>query len=227
MELRKRLSFSDARIESITLVPTEKEPKCVLLMAASLLPDAAELLGCDWAYKEGIPREGLQDLALNGILRDVELHLPTGSDMAQYESYFPELIHKFKLKRVQDAKLEVTFRVHETRRFADLLELLAAVNKESFEAAIRPRQGELFEGGTRVDLSGGEDQAGQARDRQPKASVYACELCAKDVPLNEDGTQHIDDDGVVTECRHPSALATAAMHASRGAIASRAHMKHV
>src|SRR5689334_8454305 len=146
MELRQRLNFSDARIESITLVPTEKDPKCVLLLAASLLPNNAALLGREWIFKEGIPREGLQDMGLDNILRDVELHLPTGTNLTEYESYFPELIHKWKLKRVQDAKFEVTFRVHETRRFADLLELLTAVNKETFECAIRPRQGELFEG---------------------------------------------------------------------------------
>src|SRR5690349_2683967 len=104
MELKQRLNFSDARIESITLVPTEKDPKCVLLLAASLLPDNAALLGCEWAFKDGIPREGLQDMALDGILRDVELHLPVGTRLSEYDFYFPELIHKWKLKRVQDAK---------------------------------------------------------------------------------------------------------------------------
>ena len=230
MELRERLNFNDARIVQIAAYPSEKGVKCVLMLAASLLPDHAERLQCSYIYKSGVPVEGLEDVALDGQLRDMELHLPTAHDRKQFDCYYPELIHRIKIKRIEDAKFEVVFRIHEARRRADLDCLLEAVNKDTFECAIRPRQGELFEGGTRVEVSATETKK---RKRQPTEAVedevpiFACAQCDADVPLDETGTQHIDADGVVTACEHPSAKAVAAMKASRKAsVASKQEMSH-
>lgn len=224
MDLRERLNFSDARIVQIASYPSEKGVKCVLILAASLLPDHAKHLHCAYIYRDGIPVEGLEDVALEAQLRDMELHLPTAYDRQQFDTYFPELIHRIKIKRVEDAKFEVIFRIHEARRRADLDALLEAVNKDSFECAIRPRQGELFEGGTRVEVAPASEQT-QPADEE-RAEAFACALCEQDVPLDDTGTQHIDADGVVTACEHPSAKAVAAVKASRGrgGVASKQEM---
>jgi hypothetical protein len=228
MELRERLNFSDARIVQIASYPSEKGVKCVLILAASLLPDHAKHLQCSYIYRDGIPVEGLEDVALEAQLRDMELHLPTAYDRQQFETYFPELIHRIKIKRVEDAKFEVIFRIHEARRRADLDALLESVNKDSFECAIRPRQGELFEGGTRVDVSNAKNRQEPADEEQ--LDVFGCPLCDKDVPLDDTGTQHIDADGVVTACEHPSAktatVLQAASRARRGSVASKREMSH-
>ena len=226
MELRERLNFSDARIVQIASYPSEKGVKCVLILAASLLPDHAKHLNCAYIYRDSIPVEGLEDVALEAQLRDMELHLPTAHDRQQFDCYFPELIHRIKIKRVEDAKFEVIFRIHEARRRADLDALLEAVNKNSFECAILPRQGELFEGGTRVDVSGASKQKKTVEEEQ--IEVFTCPLCEQDVPLDDTGTQHIDGDGVVTACEHPSARAVTAMKASRKAsLASKRQMQEV
>jgi hypothetical protein len=228
LELRERLNFGDARIVQIASYPSEKGVKCVLILAASLLPDHAKHLHCAYIYRDGIPVEGLEDVALEAQLRDMELYLPTAHDRQQFDCYFPELIHRIKIKRVEDAKFEVIFRIHEARRRADLDALLESVNKDSFECAIRPRQGELFEGGTRVEMAGaGKQQQESAEEEQ--FDVFACRLCDEDVPLDDTGTQHIDSDGVVTACEHPSAKAVAAVRASRGrrgSLASKREMSH-
>ena len=227
MELRERLNFSDARIVQIASYPSEKGVKCVIILAASLLPDHAKHLNCGYIYRDGIPVEGLEDVALEAQLRDMELHLPTAHDRKQFDCYFPELIHRIKIKRVEDAKFEVVFRIHEARRRADLDALLESVNKDSFECAIRPRQGELFEGGTRVDVSSASKRQTHTEEEE-QIEVFACPLCDADVPLDETGTQHIDGDGVVTACEHPSARAVAAVKASRGrgSVASKREMSH-
>ncbi len=223
MELRERLNFPDARIIQIASYPSGKGVKCVMILAASLLPDHAKHLNCAYIYRDGIPVEGLEDVALEAQLRDMELHLPTAHDRQQFDCYFPELIHRIKIKRVEDAKFEVIFRIHEARRRADLDALLESVNKDTFECAIRPRQGELFDGGTRVDVSRGSKRQEPAEEEQ--IEVFACRLCDEDVPLYDTGTQHIDGDGVVTACEHPSAKAVAAMKTSRKAgLASKTPM---
>jgi hypothetical protein len=227
MELRNLLQLTDARFVEIGSYPSETGVKCVLVLAASLLPETAKLLGCDYIYKKGVPVPDLDGVKLDGQLRDVELHLPTSFDRKQFDTYFPELIHKFSLTRIEDAKFEVRFRVHEASRCSDLLSLLESVNKDSFECAIRPRQGELFEGGTRVEMSGTSTHQHPAEEEQP--DVFACRLCDEDVPLDDTGTQHIDSDGVVTACEHPSARAVAAVRASRGrrgSLASKREISH-
>jgi hypothetical protein len=230
MELRELLNFSDARIVQIAAYPSEKGVKCVLMLAASLMPEHAERLQCAYIYKDGIPVEGLEDFALDGQLRDMELHLPTAHDRQQFQCYYPELIHRIKIKRVEDAKFEVIFRIHEARRRADIDALLEAVNKDTFECAIRPRQGELFEGGTRVEVSSTD---AKKRKRQPAEADedefprYVCPQCDADVPLDDTGTQHIDADGIVTACEHPARRLLADVKASRKAtLASKREMSH-
>jgi hypothetical protein len=82
------MNFSDARIVQIASYPSEKGVKCVLMLAASLLPEHAEHLHCSYIYRDGIPAEGLEDIALDAQLRDMELHLPTSYDRAQYDIYY-------------------------------------------------------------------------------------------------------------------------------------------
>lgn len=153
MLIAEDLVFQDTRVVSLTSYPGDQSPKCILILAASLMPLHAEALGCAYVYKDGVPVADLDSAAIDGRLQDMELLLPSSVDLADSDSYFPDLISKFKVKRVADAKYEVSFRVHESTRRADLESLLTAINKDLFTIALKPRQGTLFEGGTRVDLA--------------------------------------------------------------------------
>lgn len=153
MLILEDLGFDDARVVSLTSYPSDQGPKCVLILAASLMPLHAEALGCAYIYKDGVPVADLDSAAIDGKLRDMELRLPSSTNLSDSDTYFPELIHKFKVKRVADAKYEVSFRVHEAGRRADLESLLTAINKDIFPIFLKPRQGTLFEGGTRVEMS--------------------------------------------------------------------------
>lgn len=158
MELHEPLAFEDARIVGLNSYPSDLGPKCVLILAASLLPAHAAILGCSYIYKEGIPVADLEGVSIEGQLRDIDLHLPSPTNKDEFDCYAPQLIHKFKVKRIEDAKFEIQFRAHEPTRRADLDSLLTAFNKDAFRIRMEPRQQSLFDGGTRVEMGEGEPE---------------------------------------------------------------------
>lgn len=174
MDIRTELNFTDAKAISLSVYPTEQGCKSVLVLSAPLMPAEADILGCSYIYKDSIPVAGLEDVALDGQLRDMELLLPTPQDLNQFDLYRPELLHKFKIKRSDDARFEVTFRVHEASRRADLICLLEAVNKSTFSFQIRSRQGQLFgESGTRVEMAAAAvaSEGGSSETTPPEAET--------------------------------------------------------
>jgi hypothetical protein len=215
VELRRILQFDEARIEKFSVTPAD-DIKGVIGIAATMTREHAETLNCDYLLNGTVVREGLGDsVPLDIELQNVELHFPERSTM------FPETVHKFKLRRIPDAKFEIAFLAHlPAHLILELAEFVEKTNKDTFACAIRSRQGELFEGGTRVDLSEKEDDA--------QDSLFACPHCDNDVPLTDDGTGHVIEEGEVVPCTHPSATAVAAMKASREpALASAGEMKRL
>lgn len=160
MELVNGLQLDDARLVSLTSYPSEQGPKCVLVVAATLMPSHAEALNCAYVYRDGVPVADLDKASIDGKLYDMQLLLPNASNLAEFDTYQPELIYKFAIRRVADAKYEVSFRIHETGRRADLEALLTALNKETFSISMSPRQASLgFEGGTRVEMGDAADRS--------------------------------------------------------------------
>jgi hypothetical protein len=217
MDLHKILQFTGARVEKFSVTPAE-DIKGVIGVAVLMTREHAEILHCD-GFLEGdtgtIVRETAGNtLPLNIELHDVEFHLPERSTL------FPEIVHKFKLERVPNAQVELSFLVHlPAHNILELAEFVTQTNKDTFGCAIRSRQGELFEGGTRVDLAAKPAPTSDA-------GLFACPHCDADVPLTDDGTGHVVDEGEVIPCVHPSATAVRAMKSS-GSVASMAEMARV
>lgn len=213
MDLRRILQFTEARIEKFSVTPAD-DVKGVLGIAATMTREHAETLNCDYLLNGTVVREGLGDsIPLDIELQNVELHLPERSTM------FPETVHKLKLRRIPDAKFELAFLAHlPEHNILELVEFVTKTNKDSFECAIRSRQGELFEGGTRVDLS--------SEPKEKQDPLFACPHCDADMPLTEDGSGHVNEDGEVIPCVHPSATAVRALKKS-GSVASKRQMAGV
>ena len=216
------LTFSKARIEGLDLT-TSDDIKGVMVLSAPMTREHAEILGVDYLLNGTVVREGLgNNIPLSIELQSVSLHLPMATDLQQSSTYYPDIIHKLRLSRTEDAQFEITMRAHiPGGQSQEALAFLYAVKKDTFEMAIRSRQGELFEGGTRVDLSEKEDDA--------QDSLFACPLCDQDMPYGDEaGTCHVNEDGEVLPCTHASATAVAAMKASREpALASAGEMKRL
>jgi hypothetical protein len=230
--LSKLMQFNGAHIESLQITPAD-DMKGVLVLRAPLTREHAETLGVDYLLNGTVVREGVGDtIPLSIELQDVSVHLPTRGEDAGYTTYFPELLHKLKLHKVDGGQFELSFRAHlPAATVHDALDLLLSLKKDPFEMAIRSRQGELFEGGTRVELSAEDSDEETTEDSElAKIPRFGCDLCDSDVPLTDSGAEHVDGDGVVTKCTHPSAMAIAAMKQERDsepALASRIHMAKV
>lgn len=169
--LPAELSFHDARIVQITNYPSQKGPKCVLILEASCMPHHADVLGCPYIYKQGIPVADLQKLSIDGEYTDIDMYLPNAAK-DDVERYSPDIVYKISLERVEDAKFLVRLKIHESTRRSDLDMLLTAFNTEEFSAKFVSKQQTLFDGGTRVDMSGDEkpevEEIDRSHENKPK-----------------------------------------------------------
>lgn len=202
---RARIQFQDCSVEQLTIDPAEKGSTAVLVLAAPLGKDNAELLRCGYLYKtNGDAHEMQEGHSISNMMRDVDLCLPTLN--GALEHFLPELIWKFKVVN-NGPGLGVRFRVQCKSNHLDLAEFVLRTNKETFECAIVSAQGEFDftgenPGGTAVDMGS------RTVDQGP---LFACPDCDADIPLNADGTDHTDPEtGEVRRCLHPSAEQVAA-----------------
>ncbi len=137
MELKRSITTGHAKLESIQFVPTEKDPKAVLLVSFPLIGDHSSALGCPYVFdRTGIPQDGLTDVALDLTVRDAHIKLSEAS-------YKPDLIHKFKVYIDGDKGLHCQTRIHMNGHFHDLVDFLTNVNKSEFDLVIEPSQAEL------------------------------------------------------------------------------------
>lgn len=145
--LRSPLEFNNASIDAINFIPTSDEPKAVLVVTADCTPAIAEVLDRAWVYQKesSIPQEGLSKVPLDGVeLSDIQMQIPRADDPEQWQEYRPDVITKFSVTRCEDVKLSITFRVHLTGYFHELVDFFKAANKETFGVKVSPLQGELF-----------------------------------------------------------------------------------
>lgn len=137
MDLKHDISTDVAKLESIQFLPTEKGIKAVVIMCWPLTDGHTEALGCAYVFdKKGIPQEGLNDVAIDLIVRE-------GQVMLHGIAYRPELIHKFKVYKEGDQGLWCQARLHFSSRHEDLLNFLTTVQKDDVRFSISPAQGEL------------------------------------------------------------------------------------
>jgi hypothetical protein len=213
-QIRGRLEFVHAEIESLTFTPAEKDPTASLVLSADFSPEIAAVMKCRETFysPEDKPYFGPTRVDLGDKkLRDIELTLPMADNIGQWDTYVPESIGTFKVDRdAEDAPvLRLHMRVRIQGRYEELAAFLRATNKDSFTFSIRSRQTEFdwsgSSGGTALEMGGaGSKVAGKAEGNGPlfqQPELAPCMCCDADVPRNEDG-MHMQD-GVLMPCPRP------------------------
>lgn len=213
MDIKGRIEFADADIESLTFTPAEKDPTAALVLSANFNPDIAELMRCRRSFYDdsGKPLPGPTRVDLGEKkLREVEVHLPSPSVAGQWDSYFPEMITGFRVDRdSEDAPLlRLHMRVRIQGRYEDLALFFSNTNKDSFEFAIRSRQDEFDwsgkDAGKKVDMAGpmGSPKDGEAEANGPlftQEGDAECLHCQNDMPFNEETGKHMVN-GEMADC---------------------------
>jgi hypothetical protein len=207
-QIRGRLEFVHAEIESLTFVPAERDPTASLVLSADFSPEIAAVMKCRETFysPEEKPYFGPTRVDLGDKkLRDIELTLPMADNEGQWDTYVPESIGTFKVDRdAEDAPvLRLHMRVRIQGRYEELAAFLRATNKDSFTFSIRSRQTEFdwsgATSGTQVEMGGaaGSKVAGKAEGNGPlfqQPELAPCGFCDREIPRNEDGL-HLADGG--------------------------------
>lgn len=209
-----RIHFTNASLTKLTLSPGDKGLKTILDFEATLTPEIAGHLKCGHHYESnGNPREHTSNFALDVILRDIDLIIPSPYQEAAFLEIRPEMIWKFKGNKVDEFKFELKMIAHLFGKDEEMLHFAQKFNKKPFELAIRSLQMEFDltaenPGSSQVDMSGDrgdDDDSEDAGDAEASGPLFAsCVHCDSEVPFTEDRTGHIGDEGEVIPCTHPA-----------------------
>jgi len=150
MNLLKPLALPDANTSDVSLVPTKKFFKMVLVIEAPCTPDQADLLGLGWLFDQASnPREFGGTVKAVGELPQAEITLAAKTIPAL--SIRTERVAHVSMARIEKHGMILTARIHlpelKAKKLVELLEFLSTINKESFELVITPAQRTIFEGG--------------------------------------------------------------------------------
>ena len=214
-QIRGLVQFTAGILTACKMYKNKQDgPSAVLDLSALLTPDLADHFRCRPAVfrEDGKPHPGMPRHDIEGIIRDVDLHLPhigEGGKPDGFDSYRPESIKSLSVEvEGMVARLYMTVKIKS--RFLELAALMENV-PEKIEFAIRPLQGELpFDlsgkiGGTRATVGG--DKAGNAEKNGPLFSGVRCVHCDSEVPRNVDGMHMLN--GELVACPNPNPEAEA------------------
>lgn len=167
--LTEQLTIEDATIEDWTHRKTEKDGLKMHFNVSAPLPKLlSQQLKCSGIYDMDTGR-----IDLLHKLKDTELVIPVPGVDGGYSSFFPDVIYKFKASRDEE-QFTIQFSVHISTRAEEMHEILKG-SSDAFSLTVRPRQGQLFDGGTRVDVAPGKDTG--------------CIACNNDIPMAEGDPQ--------------------------------------
>lgn len=145
--LTEQLTIANATIEEWTHRRTKKDGLKVNFTVSAPLPRIlAEQLRCAGIYENDTTR-----IDLSHKINDAGLVVPIPGVEGGFSEFFPEVLYAFKAKR-DEQQFTVEFACHVTVRAEELHEIFKG-SPDVFEISLRPRQGQLFEGGTRVDVT--------------------------------------------------------------------------
>jgi hypothetical protein len=213
LNLSTPLKFVKASIDHFALTPAE-ELKGVLVLEAPFSSEHASILGVDFLMNGTVVKQEVgKTVPLSHQLQDVILSLPDVQNQV-WNNYYPEVVSSLKLARIEGGSFRLIMRAHmPAGTVAEIVDFVMSHKKETFSMGISSRQGVLFEGGSRVDMSA-ESQTEEAEKNQ---ALFACDGCRLEQELNEDGTAHIDSTGQVTSiCSHPSSVAVISEGKTKG-----------
>jgi hypothetical protein len=145
--LQEELTIANATIEEWTHRRTKKDGLKVNFTVSAPLPKSlADQLRCGGIYENDTTR-----IDLSHKLKNVEFIVPVPGVEDGFASFFPDVLYAFHALR-DEQSVTVEFSVHVTVRAEELHEILKGL-PEVITLSVRPRQGQLFEGGTRVDVT--------------------------------------------------------------------------
>ena len=174
MELRQELVFKSSKGPKLELdIPDEDGPdKVTLGLKAVLNKTLATSLNVDWMFaSETVAYPGMKDATLDSDVSftDVELKL-VGSD-GELNTFYPERVYSWRVFAMSSGQLGVQCKISMEGHLDECLDFLRQHRSaEGFTFIIKSRQGELFEGGTRVDLS---EQPKRGRGRPKKVQAIS------------------------------------------------------
>lgn len=170
--LQETLTIENACVEEWTHRKTKKDGMKVNFTVSAMLPKLlAEQLKCGGIYDNDTKR-----VDLTHKLKDVELIVPVPGVDGGFASFFPDVLYAFHALR-DEKKFSIDFSVHVTVRAEELHEILKGL-PEVIALSVRPRQGELFEGGTRVEMTPGESLAATVKDLTADQEQLADDILA-------------------------------------------------
>lgn len=157
MQLRNELVFQAARGPKLELTLPDKEgeeDKLTLGLKAAFNSTLATELGVEWMFAtETVAHRGLKDAKLENSIAFTDCELKLRGGQGELDTFFPEKIYGFRVFAIGGAGLGIQCKVDVTGDFNDILNFFRSHIADGFEFIIKGRQGELFEGGTRVDMS--------------------------------------------------------------------------
>jgi hypothetical protein len=174
--LRETLTLNECLVDDWTFDRTEQDGlKMRFTINAKLPKELAEALRCTSIYDDDTGK-----MELLHKLKDTEILFPTPGLEGDLTSIFPDVIYKFKATR-DDTAFRIACNVHVSSRVDELHEIFKAY-EDGITVTVRPRQGELFDGGTRVEMSEGTQKNG--------GDLFEnnCVDCNNDIPFAEGST---------------------------------------
>lgn len=145
--LPEALEIKEATVEDWTHRHTEKGLKMHFSVRGKLTPELASALGCKFVYEGDV-----DGVSLSHEFKETEIFMPSPAGDGTGCGFFPDVVYKFKVAK-QDAGFSVQFLVHVSTRIEELHEILKGYDGAGgLEIQLRSRQGELFDGGTRVEM---------------------------------------------------------------------------
>lgn len=166
MELRTELLFKASRGPKLELTLPDEEgeaDKLTLGLKGALNKSLATELGIGWMYaSETVAHGGLKDAKLNNDIAFTDCELKLLGDQGELDTFFPEKIYSFRAFAIGGAGLGIQCRVDISGDFNDILDFFRRHISTGFEFIIKPRQGKLFEGGTRVELGESDEEISES-----------------------------------------------------------------
>ena len=193
-QLNEQLTIENASIEEWTHRRTKKDGLKVNFTVSAMLPRLlADQLKCGGIYDNDTKR-----VDLTHKLKDIELIVPVPGVEGGLSSFFPDVLYAFHALR-DEQQFTLEFSVHVTVRAEELHEILKGL-PDVITLSVRPRQGQLFEGGTRVDVTptgellkrviAGAKEGDDALAQEILAGVgepdTGCVACNNAIPMRDD-----------------------------------------
>ena len=159
MDLHGEIVVKDGRRPRVEIEIPEAEGTDDILtlgLKGRLTRGVADTLGINYLCcgDGAAPHDGFKAANLEISLVDMQLKLKGPN--SELDMFLPEVINGFRVYRIGDSGMGIQCKATTNGRLQEILDFFRKHRGDGFEFSIKPRQGNLFEGGTRVEMSEGD-----------------------------------------------------------------------